>query len=467
MRIPPNNKEAELSSLGALMIRPDMASQVLDILEPEDFYDNKNQIIYSAIKSLAEENSPIDVLSVSTFLKERNLIKQAGGKTYLAELINSVPSAANATYYAEIVRKKKILRDLIGASEHISELGYKEEEDIDSLLDQAQQKIFNIARNSLQKFSQLKNLLGDTWERIDKQSSGEMRGVPTGFDGLDNKLAGLQKSDLIILAARPSMGKTSLALDIARNAACQHNIPVGIFSLEMSAHQIVDRLLAAEAYVDMWRLRNRQMSASKEDFKKISDALARLSKAPIFIDDDPSSNIMQMRSKARRLKSEHNIELLIVDYLQLMRPRRDSDSMVQQMTEISRFLKSLARELNIPVLALSQLSRAVEQRHPPIPRLSDLRDSGSIEQDADVCIFIYREDKYKHDSSKQNIAEIRIEKHRNGPTGKTNLYFNQEKTSFTDIEKDLAASFSKEPTQPEKFSEELIMADTDDGNVEF
>jgi len=467
MRIPPNNTEAEISSLGALMIRSDKANQVLDILEPEDFYDNKHQIIYNAIKSLAENNSPIDVLSVSTLLKERDSLKQVGGKTYLAELINSVPSATNAAYYAEIVRKKKILRDLISASEHISELGYKEEEDVDSLLDQAQQKVFNVARNSLQKFLQLKNLLGDTWERIDKQSSGEMRGVPTGFDGLDNKLSGLQKSDLIILAARPSVGKTSLALDIARNAACQHNVPVGIFSLEMASHQIVDRLLAAEAYVNMWHLRSGQSSATKEDFKKISDALARLSKAPIFIDDDPSANVLQMRAKARRLKAEHNIELLIVDYLQLMKPRRDSDSMVQQMTEISRFLKSLARELNIPILALSQLNRAVELRHPPIPRLSDLRDSGAIEQDADVVMFIYREDKYKENSSRQNIAEIRIAKHRNGPTGKTDLYFNQEKTSFTDIEKDLANNFSQETTGPKKFPEELPTIDANEENVEF
>jgi replicative DNA helicase len=438
-RIPPHNLEAEISTLGALMLHPDAVNNVIDILEPDDFYHENHQMIYDAIYTLSAANSPIDVLSVSARLKEKKSLEKIGGSAYLTQLVNSVPTASNAKYYAEIVHKKKILRNLISASGYISDLGYDEEEDVDSLLDLAQQQIFKIAKISLQRFFQLKNLLGETWERIDNlhKSKGELRGVPTGFDELDNKLAGLQKSDLIILAARPSVGKTSLALDIARNAACRHNIPVGIFSLEMSAHQIVDRFLAAEAHVDLWRLRNGQLSTKGDDFSRIRDALERLSSAPIFIDDDPSSNILQMRAKARRLKSEHNIGLLIVDYLQLMTPRRENDSMVQQMTENSRFLKSLARELDVPVLAISQLSRAVEQRHPPIPRLSDLRDSGSIEQDADVVAFIYREDKYKKDSARQNIAEILIEKHRNGPTGKLELYFSPQKTSFMNIEKGL------------------------------
>ncbi|MBU1179268.1 replicative DNA helicase [Patescibacteria group bacterium] len=445
-RIPPHNLDAEVSTLGALLLNKDAVTQTADILTPEDFYDEKHQIIYNAIYELASKNSPVDILSVSARLKEKKVIEQIGGNAYLTELVNSVPSAANSRYYAEIIHKKRILRDLIHASGYISDLGYQEEEDVDSLLDQAQQKIFNIAKISLKRFFELKNLLGETWERIDKlhKSKGELRGIPTGFSKLDHKLAGLQKSDLIILAARPSVGKTSLALDIARHAAVRHNVPVGIFSLEMAAHQIVDRFLAAEAQVDLWKLRNGRLSAQDGDFERISEALEQLSKAPIFIDDDPSSNILQMRSKARRLQAEHNIELLVVDYIQLMPPRRANDNPVQQMTENSRFLKSLARELNIPILAISQLSRAVEQRHPPIPRLSDLRDSGSLEQDADVVLFIYREDRYKKDSPKQNIAEIFIEKHRNGPTGKIDLYFNPQKTSFVNIEKGLAESLMEE-----------------------
>ncbi|PJE73179.1 MAG: replicative DNA helicase [Candidatus Tagabacteria bacterium CG10_big_fil_rev_8_21_14_0_10_40_13] len=451
IRIPPHNLEAEISTLGALMIHSDAVTNVIEILNPEDFYDTKHQLIYKAIYDLTQNNSPIDILSVSARLKEKKAIKKIGGSAYLTELVNSVPTASNARYYAEIVQKNKILRDLISTSDYIAQLGYQAEEDVDSLLDQAQQKIFSISKTSSNKFFELKNLLGEAWERIDRlnKSQGELRGIPTGFDELDKKLAGLQKSDLVILAARPSVGKTSLALDIARNAAVYHGIPVGIFSLEMAAHQVVDRLLAAEGHVDLWRLRNGRLSEKDGDFAKISEALERLSKAPIFIDDEPSSNILQMRSKARRLQAEHNIGLLVVDYLQLMMPRRENDSPVQQMTENSRFLKSLARELNIPVLAISQLSRAVEQRRPPIPRLSDLRDSGSIEQDADVVMFIYREDKYKKDTPKQNIAEILIEKHRNGPTGRAELYFNPEKTSFMNIEKGLTDNVLPEnPTEP-------------------
>lgn len=446
-RIPPNDLDAEMSVLGSLMLHPDAIHNVIDILKPDDFYDGKHKKIYEIIENLCSSNSPIDIISVSAKLKEKKALKATGGSSYLAQLVNGVPTASNAKYYAEIVHKKKTLRDIIGASEHIAGLGYMEdEENVDSLLDQAQQKIFNIAKISSQRFFELKKLLGETWDRIDKlhKSKDEIRGVRTGFKEMDKKLAGLQKSDLIILAARPSVGKTTLALDIARHAACQHKVPVGIFSLEMAAHQIVDRILAAEAHVDLWKLRNGQLSDQSNDFQRISDALERLSTAPIFIDDDPSSNILQMRAKARRLKAEQNIGLLVVDYLQLMIPRRENDSPVQQMTENSRFLKSLARELEIPVLAISQLSRAVEQRHPPIPRLSDLRDSGSIEQDADVVMFIYREDKYKQDSSKQNIAEIRIDKHRNGPTGKFELYFNAEKTTFMNIEREVSEAMAIE-----------------------
>ena len=446
-RTPPYNLDAEVSTLGAILMSPDAVKQVVDIIDYEDFYDGKHQTIFKAIFELSEDGSPIDILSVSNKLKEKKQLEKIGGRAFLTELVNSVPSASSAKYYAEIIHKNKILRNLIGASEFISDLGYKENEDVDSLLDLAQQKIFKIAKVTSQKFTHLKSILGETWDRIDKlhKSKDELRGVPTGFKGLDNKLAGLQKSDLVILAARPSVGKTSLAIDIAKNAACKHNIPVGIFSLEMASHQIADRLLSAEAQVDGWKIRNGKLSAGSDDFTRISQALESLSKAPIFIDDDPSANVLQMRAKARRLKAEHDIELLVVDYLQLMTPRKGLDNPVQQMTENSRFLKSLARELDIPVLALSQLSRAVEQRHPPIPRLSDLRDSGSIEQDADVVMFIYREDRYKRETPKKNIAEIFIEKHRNGPTGKIDLYFNPERTTFMDIEKGMEEDIMQAP----------------------
>jgi replicative DNA helicase len=457
MKVPPQNIEAEMSTLGSIMLHPDAISKVIDILKPEDFYNENHRHVYEAIQTLAEKSTPIDVLSVSSCLKEKKLLDKVGGNTYLTQLVNSVPTASNAEYYAQMVNKKRMLRDMIEASDYISGLGYQEDEDVETLLDEAERKIFSIVKFASRKFTHLKDALEEAWERIDllHKSTGQLRGVPTGFTEMDKKLAGFQSSDLVILAARPSVGKTSLALDIARHAAVNEKVPVGIFSLEMSAQQIVDRLLAAEADVDLWRLRTGKLSTEGEDFARIRDALNKLSGAPIFIDDDPSSNIIQMRAKARRLHSEYNLGLLVVDYLQLMIPRRDTDSMVQQMTENSRFLKALARELNIPILAISQLSRAVEQRHPPIPRLSDLRDSGSIEQDADVVMFIYREDKYKKDSPRQNIADILIEKHRNGPTGQLELYFNPTKTSFMNLEKgfidDDAEEFTDEPQ--EEFSE--------------
>lgn len=442
VRIPPHDLEAEKSVLGSLMLDSNVIHIVSDILTYEDFYDKKHSVIYGAMLDLYKKNEPIDFLSVSTKLKEKKLFKDAGGSSYITELVNCVPTASNAKHYAELVRKKKILRDLIESASSISQMGYDEESDIDEVLDSAEKSIFSIARHSIkQKFQNIKQALEEAWERIDKlhKSKGELRGVPTGFKDLDDKLAGLQKSDLIILAARPSMGKTALALDIARNVACKYNIPVGIFSLEMSAQQLVDRLLAAEAHVDAWKLRTGNLK--DDDFPNLSHALDKISKAPIFIDDEASSNIMQMRAKARRLQAEHGLGLLIVDYLQLMVPRTKTDNIVQQMTEISRSLKTLAKELNVPILAISQLSRAVESRRPPIPKLHDLRDSGSIEQDADAVVFIYNEDKYKDKSDDDGFSpafsevEILIEKHRNGPTGKIKLHFHPSKISFTTIEK--------------------------------
>lgn len=434
-RLPPQDLAAEQAVLGSLMLRPDGMHEIDDVLTSGDFYAEKHRRIYKAMQTLAEKHEPIDLVSVTTTLKANQELEQIGGSNYLAELASSVPSAANIKYYAEIVRKKSALRRLINSAENITELGYSEHEDLDTIFDRAQHAILNIGNFSKKTFVHLKDSLVEAWERFDKlhKSDSEMRGVPTGFRDLDNKLSGLQKSDLVILAARPSVGKTSLALDIARNAACLHGKSVGIFSLEMSSQQLVDRLLASESRVDSWHLRTGKIKQD-DDFARLRDALDRLANAPIFIDDEPSNNIAKMKAVARKLRAEHGLDLIIVDYLQLMIPKKDSDSLVQQVTEISRSLKGMARELEVPVLALSQLNRNVEARGGR-PRLSDLRDSGSIEQDADVVMFIHREDKMNENSDKKNIADIIIAKHRNGPTGDIQLYFDEARVSFHTVEK--------------------------------
>lgn len=445
VRVPPQNIDSERALLGALMVRSDAINEIVDSIEPESFYAEKHRIIYNAIRELFARNEPIDVITVSSRLSDKNDLERVGGRAYLIELINTVPSTSNVLHYANLVDKTSILRRLIDAADHISDLGFTESKELDQVLDEAEKKIFGITNSpKVHKFVNIKDTLTEAWERLDhlNKSGDEIRGVPTGFPDLDAKTAGFQKSDLIILAARPSMGKTALALDIARLASTRHNIPVGIFSLEMSAHQLTDRMLAAESRVDAWKLRTGKISAD-EDFSKLRDAMSVLSKAPIYIDDQAGNSILKMRSVARRLKSEHGLGLIIVDYLQLMTTSKNYDSMVNQVTEISRSLKSLARELDIPVVALSQLSRAVESRGGR-PRLSDLRDSGSIEQDADLVMFIHREDKYKDDSERPNIAEILIEKHRNGPTGKIELYFDDKKTTFLPIDKGDYSTLSKD-----------------------
>ncbi len=446
IRIPPQSVDAEKAVLGSVMLRPEAINDVIDIIREESFYSQRHQILWQTMLELQRKNTPIDLLSVSSRLREKNLIDAVGGMTYLTEIVQGVPSSTNAKHYAEIVQKKYMMRGLINASEFIGELGFNEAEELEELLDKAEKRIFEVTNYSgVHKFIELKDTLVEAWDRLDKlhKSKDEMRGVPTGFRELDNKLAGFQKSDLIILAARPSMGKTSLALDIARQSAIVHNIPVGIFSLEMSSQQLVDRMIAAESKVDAWKLRTGKLTAD-EEFSSIRQSLDKLSKAPIFIDDQPGNNILKMRSIARRLKSEKGLGLIVVDYLQLMVPTqsRHNDNIVQQVTEISRSLKNLARELDVPVLALSQLSRAVEQRGGK-PRLSDLRDSGSIEQDADVVMFIHREDKYNENSERPNIAEILIEKHRNGPTGKAELYFDDKKSTFLNMDKTDFGDFEK------------------------
>jgi len=440
-KLPPQNIEVEKSLLGSLMLDKNAIIKVADFLQPRDFYKRDHQQIYQVIVELFEKGEPVDLLAVSTRLKEKKLFEEIGRNSYLTELINTVPTAAHISNYAKTVQRKRILRDLIGASQEINSMGYNEKEDIDVLLDQAEQRIFSIAQKSLtQRFIPVKDGLEEAFERIDKLSKheGGLRGLPTGFTNLDNTLAGLQKSDLVILASRPSMGKSSLAVNIATNIAINQKIPIGLFSLEMSKDQVVDRLIASLSNVDLWKLRTGRLSSEGEDndFSRIQDAMGLLSEAPIYVDDAASSNVLQMRAMARRLQAERGLGLIIIDYLQLMEPRNPATTMVQQVTEISRALKGLARELNIPVLALSQLSRAVEQRSPQIPRLSDLRESGGLEQDADVVLFIFREDRYRSDTARKNIADIIIAKHRNGPIGKVELYFDDRIVSFRNLEKE-------------------------------
>ena len=361
LRVPPNNVEAEKALLGSIMLKPEVMFEITDIIQARSFYSEKHRIIFENSLELFSKRNPTDMLSVSAKLKEKktgangNLLEEIGGNAYLSELVNSVPSASNAVYYAQIIQKKFIARNLISAADFISSLGYDETAELEVLLDEAQKKIYDVTNiSSIHKFVELKEELDEAWERLDKlhNSGNGLRGVPTGFKDIDDKLSGLQKSDLIILAARPSVGKTALALDIARQAAVYHNVPVGIFSLEMSSQQLVDRMLASQSNVDAWKLRTGRLSR-EDDFAAIRQSLDVLSKAPIFIDDQPGNNILKMRSVARRLKNEKGLGLVVVDYLQLMMPTKNYDSMVNQVTEISRSLKNLARELEVPVLALS------------------------------------------------------------------------------------------------------------------
>lgn len=444
LRIPPQSLDSEKAVLGSIMLRKDAMQEVEDMLNPDSFYSEKHKIIFKAMLDLSSQNEPIDMLSLSTKLTEKKSIENIGGNKYLAEIVNTVPSSTNIKYYASIVQKKFVLRSLIEAADYVSELAFEEGDDhMDDILDLAEKKIFSVVSSPKnQKFTSLKEALPEAWERLERlhEHKGALRGIPTGFKDLDNILSGLQKSDLIILAARPSVGKTTLALDIARMSAINHDMSVGIFSLEMSSQQLVDRMLSAESRVNAWNLRTGRLSSDKE-FSHLRDSLDKLSKAKIYIDDQPGNSIVRMKSIARRLKAEKGLDLIVVDYLQLMTTSKNYDSMVNQVTEISRSLKGLAKELDVPVLALSQLSRAVESRGGK-PRLSDLRDSGSIEQDADVVMFIHREDKGKDESEKTNIAEILIEKHRNGPTGKIDLYFDEKTTTFLNLEKSSLTEFS-------------------------
>ena len=456
-KVPPQDIEMEKALLGALMLSPSAMYEVADTVGTDSFYGGAHRTIFDSMLALHQKGEPIDVATVTSKLKERKLLTEIGGSNYLGDLVAAAGSPGSARHYARIVQNKYVLRSLIDAAAKIGDLGFQEERDVEQLLDEAQSTIFHVSQApSLRSFSAIKDELTEAWERLEHLQKHEnaMRGVPTGFAALDSILSGLQKSDLVILAARPSMGKTALALDIARQTATKHGTAVGIFSLEMSTQQLVDRMLAAQAGVNSWRLRTGKIK-DDEDFDRLQQALADLSEAPIYIDDKATSSVLAMRSVARRLKMEKDLKLIIVDYLQLITPTesRGAESMVQQVTEISRSLKAMARELEVPVLALSQLSRAVEQRGGR-PRLSDLRDSGSIEQDADVVIFIHREDMMgnRANNEKTGIAEILVEKHRNGPIGKVELRFDEEKTTFRSIEKNDFGDFTPESQVEEEVS---------------
>ncbi len=443
-RVPPQDLESEKALLGSLILSGEAIFDISDIVTHASFYASKHQVIYQVIEDLVNTKEPVDLLTVSARLREMKELEQVGGSSYLAEMLGLVGSSANIKYYANIVRKKELLRRLIEAGTHIAEISYEETDTIESILEESEKIVYDITTkgSGSQRLIAFQEMIEETWERIEKlsENNGEIRGVPSGFKDLDNKLAGFQKSDLIILAARPSVGKTSLALDFARNAAVKHNIPVAMFSLEMSKEQLVDRMLSAQSQVDSWKLRTSRLSLD-EEFSRLQQGMNDLMKAPLFIDDTPANTILNMRSVLRRLNSDKPIGLIIVDYLQLMGTSKNYDNMVNQVTEISRSLKGLAKEFKVPVIALSQLSRAVESRGGR-PRLSDLRDSGSIEQDADVVIFIHREDKYGENTEKKNVVELLIEKHRNGPTGVVSLAFDDKKTSFLSVEKSEFGDFS-------------------------
>jgi len=445
LRIPPQSIPSEQAVLGSIMLRKDAIHEVEDVISPDSFYVEKHKLIFKAMLDLSLKNEPIDMLSLSTKLGEQKLLERVGGNQYLAEIVNTVPSSTNVKHYAEIVQKKFVLRSLIEAADYVSELGFEEGDDhMTDILDMAEKKIFSVISSpKSQKYTNLKDALPEAWERLERlhEHKDALRGLATGFRDLDNTLSGLQKSDLIIIAARPSIGKTTLALDIARMASVKNDKSVLIFSLEMSSQQLVDRMLSAQSRVNAWNLRTGHLSSDR-DFSQLRDSLDKLAKAKIYIDDTPGNSIVRMKALARRLKAEKSLDLIVVDYLQLMTTSKNYNSMVNQVTEISRSLKSLAKELDVPVLALSQLSRAVESRGGR-PRLSDLRDSGSIEQDADVVMFIHREDMGKDVSERTNIAEILIEKHRNGPTGKIDLYFDAKTTTFIDLEKSSISEFSQ------------------------
>src|SRR3989344_574285 len=429
-RLPPQSLEAEQSVLGAMLLDKDAVVQVADFLAPEHFYKQAHGQIFEACLQLYEERQPIDLVTVTETLKSRKQLNAVGGSAYLTELVEAVPTAAHVEEYGRIVKAHYIRRELIRVGSELADLGFDAATQTDRLMDLAEQKIFNVSQRHLrQAFIPIKEALAESFDRLDEvhKSAAGLRGVPTVFTEIDNALAGMQASNLLILAARPGVGKTSLALNIATYVAVEAKLPVGFFSLEMSREELLDRLLVGQADIDAWRLKTGKLD--EDDFTKLSDAMGILAEAPLFVDDTPGVSVLEMRTKASRLMAEKWLRLLVVDYMQLVRGR-GLENRVQEVTEISQGLKNLARELKLPVLALSQLSRAVEQRGSKQPQLADLRESGSIEQDADVVMFLFRE-------NEENLENIKlwIAKHRNGQTRMLDLYFNGSRIKFFGVEK--------------------------------
>lgn len=436
-KVPPQSLDAEMSMLGAVLIDDDVIADVSSVVTPKDFYDKRHSVIFAAMMRLYERHKPIDLLTLTDELKRKKEFESVGGSAYLTELTNYVPTAAHATAYAELVSQKAIRRRLIKASADISELGFDEEISTEEILGQAEAEIFSVSDQSIkQDLVSLESILGESFERIEDlhRNKGSLRGIRTGYKDLDNMTAGLQRSDLIVLAARPAMGKTTLVTNLAYNVATIAKQPVLFFSLEMSKEQLVDRMLADASGVNAWNIRTGNLS--DDDFTKLSEAMGEMAEAPIFIDDTPGLSVLEMRTKARRAMHDQPLGLIVVDYLQLMQATGRSDgNRVQEVSEISRGLKLIARELNVPVIALSQLSRSVESRPDKKPMLSDLRESGSIEQDADIVMFIYREAYYNPETDRQNITDLIISKHRNGPVGSVELYFHPERLRFMSLDK--------------------------------
>jgi replicative DNA helicase len=432
-RLPPQNLEAEQCVLGSVLLQQGALVKILELLTQDDFYREAHTIIYKEMVALFEKNEPQDIITVTNILKNKNQLDEIGGPAYLANLTDIVPVAANITYYAKIIRSKAVLRRLIQTSTEIAARCYEEQDDIDSLVDDAEQTIFEISHSkSSQNFQALSKIIPETFKKIEKLAEKKelITGVPTGYDDIDKMTAGLQSSDLIILAGRPSMGKTALAMNIVQNASIFNKIPVGVFSLEMSKEQLGMRMLCSVSRVNSQDLRTGFIKDT--DWPKLARATGILSEAPIFIDDSPAISVLEMRAKSRRLKAEHNIGLVVVDYLQLMRGRGGAERREQEISEISRSLKAMAKELDLPVIALSQLNRSLESRPNKRPQLSDLRESGAIEQDADVICFLYRDEVYNksEDNPKRGLAEVIIGKQRNGPTGTVELTFIDKFTTF-------------------------------------
>ncbi len=440
-KLPPQNLEAERSVLGAILMDKEAVIQVAEFLLPEHFYDPRHRDIFESALQLFEEGMPIDIVTLSDKLKNKELLEKVGGRSYLAELVESVPTASHAEEYGQIVKNLSIRRKLITASSRIGNWAQEQARDIADVLDESEQELFSISQDSLRdRFKPLRELLKDAYEKAESinQKEDKLTGVPTGFKVLDSLIGGFQPSDMVILAARPSVGKTALALDIGRHAAVVENKKVAFFSLEMSDSQLMERLLGMQARVPFWDLRMGKLK--DQAFERLADAMGQLAEAEMYIDDKPGQSVMEVRAKARRLQIEHGIDFIIVDYLQLMHSR-NLENRVQEVSEISLGMKNMARELDVPVLVLSQLSRAVENRSDRIPQLSDLRESGSIEQDADVVVFIHREEQYNPDTDNKGIADLVVAKHRNGPTGIYQVAFVKELGSFRNLEKQRDAEF--------------------------